>query len=497
MNSKPRKPPYRIVVNQDSDCVFHATKEPFEPRHVDNMVDAIAEGGADVMLINPNDQRTNYPSKVWQTFWDGYEPGNRAFFGDLPDELVAERERRIQQMIRLRDQGCNYLARSLARCRERGITPGVTLRMNDMHDSGTPSSHVFSKFYRQHPECHLRHHPAVGGIPRGLNYACDIVRQHFFALIRELVTEYDFDVMDLDFARFSYYFPFNSRREHSRIMTGFIRRVREFLKESGRKITLMIRVAATPAAAMELGFDLEALARQELVDAVTFTAFLNTAWQMPVDSFRKLVGDHVALYACLDRISSERRVVPLLMFPFDQNMMRGFAAGYLASGVDGIYFFNFMAGGNRIQPNPFDIFAELKSLDGLRGKPKTYLVTAGTSCTDADPPVQVPVGLKPHQGRGFDLFLAAEPSKTPVRIEVLFEGEIEPDRLRMRINSTPVGPPARVEPVPADQGRGNRAVFGVPSEALRDGRNTLDLRCLGYAKDLKGITVLGVRLHVG
>jgi len=491
------KPAYQVVQNQDSDYIFHATKEPIRPDHIDNMVDAIADGGADVMLINPNDQRTNFPSKVWQTFWDGYTPGDRSFFGDLPDDVVAVREHRIQQMVRLRDQGCNYLARALGRCRERGIVPGVTVRMNDMHDAGTPSSHVFSRFYRDHPECRTYHHPAVGGRHRGLNYACDIVRDHYVALIEELVADYDFDVMELDFARFPYYFPPESFADAHEIMTGFVGRIRRLLGDSGRRITLTIRVASTPAAAMELGFDLAALAAEGLVDGVTCTAFLNTAWQMPVDAFRNLMGDDVGLYAGLDYFASQRREAPFRRFPFTDDLLRGFAAGYLASGVDGVYTFNLMAGGNRIAPNPFDIFRQLKSLTGLRGQPKTYLATAGTSSTDADPPVQAPVSLKPHQVRGFDFLLAAEPEEVPVSATVVFDGEAQADRLRMRVGNTPVGPAERVEPVPENEGGGRRAVFSVPSAALADGLNTVDMRYLGYAKDTAAITILGLEMRVG
>ena len=486
----------RVILNQDSDCVFHLTREPMAPCHVDNMVDAIADGGADVMLINPNDQRTNYPSKVWQTFWDGYTPGDRTFFGDLPDEVVADREHRIRQMIRLVEQDCNYLRRALRRCRERGMTPGVTVRMNDMHDAGTLSSNVFSRFFREHPECHLRKPAALGGLVCGLNYACEPVRQHVLALIRELVSEYDFDVMDLDFARFPYHLPYDDCGRSAAVMTEFVRSVRSMLADSGRDIRLTMRVGATPASVRELGFDLRAIAAEGLVDAVTFTAFLNTAWQMPVAAFRNTVGPGVALYACLDYFASQRREATGEVFGFDDDLIRGFAAGYLAAGADGVYFFNFMAGGNRVQPNPFDILDRIKDLDALRGEPKTYLVTAGTSCVDMDPPVQLPVSLKPHQGRRLDVLLAAEPESASVRVEVTFDSAGDPGRLRMRLGDVPLGPPASIEPVPDAEGGGRKAVFRAPAAALCDGPSHVDLRCIGYAKDPTIFTIRSVNVHI-
>ena len=48
------RPNYRMIYNQDCSNLFVITKEPIEPHHVETMVDQVADGGADVMLINPN-----------------------------------------------------------------------------------------------------------------------------------------------------------------------------------------------------------------------------------------------------------------------------------------------------------------------------------------------------------------------------------------------------------------------------------------------------------
>ncbi len=66
---------FRVIYNQDCTNLFAITKEPITPAHVDQMVDEVAEGGADLLLINPQAQRTSYPSRVWPTFWEGYTPG--------------------------------------------------------------------------------------------------------------------------------------------------------------------------------------------------------------------------------------------------------------------------------------------------------------------------------------------------------------------------------------------------------------------------------------
>ena len=128
------KPSYKVIHNHDCSDLFDKTKEPITPAHVDRMVDEIASGRPDVILINPNSQRTSYPSKVWQTFWDGYEPGDRLFFGSVPADGIAGREHCIGQMAHLARQ-CDYLHKALCQLPAlRGLQPGISIRMNDMHD---------------------------------------------------------------------------------------------------------------------------------------------------------------------------------------------------------------------------------------------------------------------------------------------------------------------------------------------------------------------------
>ncbi len=115
-------PAYRVTYNQDCSHLFSIVNKQdrdITPADVDGMVDEVAEGGADLMLINPNGQtgRANYPSRVWQTYWDGR------------DEIGGG----LAQMKNLADHGCDYLKRALDRCRHRGIGAGVSIRMNDAH----------------------------------------------------------------------------------------------------------------------------------------------------------------------------------------------------------------------------------------------------------------------------------------------------------------------------------------------------------------------------
>lgn len=485
------KLPYRILYNQDCTNLFGVTREPLTPAHVDHMVDEVADGGADVMFINPNAQRACFPSKTWQTFWDGYAPGRREFFGPIPDSDVPGRERWVSQMKRLADAGCDYLARALARCRAKGITPGVSIRMNDMHDVPWPGSHLFSRFYIKHPELWLDNGRLSGWSARGLNYEHAAVREHYLTLIRELAGGYDFDVLELDFLRFTSYFPRGDFERHCDIMTDFLRQVREILRKTGRTIALIPRVAATPASAYELGFDVARWAREALIEGLSAGMFFNTAWQVPLDAFRRLLGPDVALFAGTDNTAARpSRLLPPFL-PLEPLLLRGLAAGYLAGGADGINFFNFFCpreGENPREPL-FDTLKELKSLEDLRGKPKSYLIKTGQGVAETDGPFQIPVTMACGQGRAFRILMAKEPADPAVKafVEVTFVPSKAEARQEfwLHLNDLPVGAARSIQDVapallnPADSPGGiapRVATFVAPVSAIREGWNRLAVR---------------------
>ncbi len=485
---------YRVIYNQDCTDFFLCAPERVRAEHVDNMVNEVADGGADVMLINPNAQKAVYPSKVWETYWDGD---------------ASQWTRYAGKMKELADSGCDYLARALAQCRKRGIVPGVSVRMNDMHGSQEPDTDPQnSRFYRQHPEYRL---PGPAGGRRGLNYEHAAVREHFLVLIRELVEHYDFDVLELDFLRFHAYFPRGMFSEHAAIMTDFIRQVRAMTAGAGRKIDLLVRVAATPAAAYELGFDLAAWGRETLCDGIIFSEFLNTGWELPVGEFRRQAGGGIALYAGMDVSADRRPGLPVRYMPVNERLMRGFAAASLAAGADGIYIFNYFCVREKthaLEPQ-FLLLGQIRSLEKLRGVPKTILITStGNSHWEMDLPHQVPAPLAALYAREFTMQLAAEPSGVAITLQVAYSGGASADQLWLRCNHRAVGPG---QPVEAGSARDSAKIlttssklslpalaeplltaeFILPPEAVRDGCNRLLIRNEG-----KEIVIHGLEVHV-
>jgi len=500
------KPNYRVLFNMDCTHVICSPKESITPEHLDRAIDEVADGGADVYLVNPNGQKVNYPSKVWETLWEGFTPGDYSSIGHPGEGTLESVHHGLMQMLRLSEQ-CDYLERMLGRCRQKGITPGVTIRMNDMHNASWPDNWLFSRFYKEHPEYHIRKSYIRGWGAKGLDYEHPEVREHYLSLIEEIVTGYDLEVLELDFLRFCNYFDREDPDGHCKTMTGFITEVRGLLDGTGKHIHLIPRVASTPAGAYELGFDVESWAKAGIIDGLGIGMFLNTGWEMPVDEYRRLVGPDVALYAYTDSDAARWDGLPPIQLTTNRELLRGFAAGYLAAGADGIGIFNFGWKPDRgMEPDVFfGGIGEMKDLESIRVKPRRHLITAGNNDPEADLPLQLPVTLDPHPVpdrdgafvRQFRVLLAAESPGSKVTIDFVFDGRAKTEELWLRVNDRPVGHADRIcGDLLAEGPRAghlcNTGTFRIPNGLIRDGKNVLVLRSESHEE----LTILGVEVSI-
>ena len=461
---------YRVIYNQDAVDLFmevSAWKQAIAPEHVDRMVDEVADGGADVFLVNPNMQMTVYPSRAWETYWESGRPVKWGSNPNLMKDLAVQ---------------CDYLQRSLARCRERGMVPGASIRMNDMHGFPEwPGSTMFSRFYMEHPEWQLDgSYSARGYAARGLDYGIPEVREYFMALIREVTGEYDVDVLELDFTRFPAYFERENIEQHCATMNTFIAEVRKTLDSTGRRITLMPRTPATPGGALGMGLDPRAWAKEGTIDAITISDFLNTGWEMPIGKFRNLVGQEIAIFAAAECHAFTWDGLDKHYLPTDGDLARGFAAGCLASGADGVCLFNYFCtrpGQQNVGEPLFDVLAELDDLESLRSKGRHHAIVSGFKMPEINMPNQVPVEVAASQSRAFHMALAAEADGIKASIKIVFGGSAKPENLWLYLNEKPVGSAGRIVAGTGGDFESHEAVYHLPSGLVRDGINEIVLRC--------------------
>ncbi len=109
-------PTKRLFHNEDCTNLFcfHQIPAGKAGELIDHYVDVMAQSGVTVFLCNTNARRTNYRSRVWESFWDGYDAAG-------PDDQPFLRQSR--------EMTCRHTGSSSATCwpstnRESTIRPG-------------------------------------------------------------------------------------------------------------------------------------------------------------------------------------------------------------------------------------------------------------------------------------------------------------------------------------------------------------------------------------
>lgn len=507
------KPKHKVLFNADDCWPIDQAPEPIKPEGVYRVVDNVADGGADVFLVCPNAHKVNYPSKVRETYWEELpEDYTKLVVGDPNIGDQKNIFNILVKMLQLSKQ-CDYLEMMLNRCREKGLVPGVSIRMNDMHDAQyAPNCWEFSKFYKEHPEYWIKDKNGNNCAALGLDYEHYEVRQHYLDLIEEIVNGYDLEILELDFLRFTKYFDDSMDFEkHCQIMTDFIEAVSLLIRNTGKHIHLMPRVAATPAGAYELGFDVKTWADKKLIDGLSIGNFLTTGWEYPVDEYRQLVGSDIAIYVYADHSAAYMDgLVPPVYIHISREHQRGFASGSLAMGADGIGTFNWYWGDNyKMSAQDYHSgLGEMSSLEMMRPKARRHMLsTAGWGyVSKSDLPSQVPIILKAQSSRQFFMVLAAETPGSGVTAKVFFEGYAKLEELYLRVNDRPLGYAYEITdgprndwagkpyPIEKEPRRKDRiAHFTVPNGIIKDGRNILVVRSERTENE---ITILGIEIKI-
>jgi len=287
-------------------------------------IDHYADARVPYLFLNACYMRAACPTGVWDTYWDIDDPDSNASGWPRAYWLVHKK-------------GVDPFAVCVARCRERGVSPWLSMRMNDTHYINDPTK--TSKLWQQHPE--LRR-----AANSGYDFAHKQVRDHYLALVAELMDRYDCDGVELDWMRFPWHFKSGQEQQGQAALNEFMRRARQLAEQAtakrGHPVKIAARIPAVPEFAQGLGMDGVTWAREGWVDML----ILASVWRpsdtdIPVERWRELIGpaaDNVLLAAGTDlwlqgtpggRLMSD-----------DVETQRGFTAAMLGRGADLVYLFN-------------------------------------------------------------------------------------------------------------------------------------------------------------
>jgi hypothetical protein len=369
-----------LLQNEDCTDFFYNQRFPSGQAEAitDQYVDVLAGAGVTVLFCNTNSRRTNYRSDVWESFWDGYDPDgpdDQSFLAPIPEKSRKTFRRLIHNMFEVDRQGVDYPARVIQRCRHHGISPWISLRMNDVHCNDN-LDHPFHGALWRKAEYFRKGHP--GYYARGLDYAHADVRDHYTALIEETLQRYDIDGLELDFMREPYLFSKGEEQAGGKTLTQWLRDIKALVDRAAARrahpIRMGVRVPSDPGTALGLGLDAPTWAREELVDLVVPTPrWRSMHFDIPLPAWRGLLGDRVTLAGgletrCLSYIGGPLRVM-------DPECAVGGAVSVLSAGADVVYLFNHFQNGRWPKPeyqrrlNAFSSLAELCKL------PRRHVVT--------------------------------------------------------------------------------------------------------------------------
>ncbi len=370
----------------NEDCTnffwYRSIPEGKAGESIDRYVDVLADAGVTVLFCNTNSRRTNYQSRAWDAYWDGYDPNgadDQPFLAAIPPAEVKKYREGIGNMLAVHKQGIDYPARVIERCRHDGISPWISLRMNDCHYNDNPNHPFHGGFWRKNPQLCRKNSP--GYFANCLDYAHREVRDFYRSLIVETLDRYDVDGLELDFMRECYLFSAGEESQGAKILTEWLRGIRKLVDDAAAKhghlIRLGVRVPSRPEVAAALGLDAVAWVNEGLIDLLVVTPrWASIEYDMPIQEWRKLLaGSKATLAGGLEVLYRPCPDGPAVAC--SPELAKGAAASVLTRGADAVYLFNYFQDGHPGWTPPVyrETLKSMTSLDSLLMQDRTVAVT--------------------------------------------------------------------------------------------------------------------------
>ena len=305
----------QVVVNFDVTFAINTRFESFP--NVDELVEhmfgfADAEG-----------------SQIDAIWWNWGE-GNQAPY---PSQILPLYDHPLYQ--KWAEEGTDIVGLFLQATRKRGLEVFFSHRMNGSDNDLGPFARIPMKV--EHPEWMFRTPWCTHADNGYWNFALAEVHQHELRKLGEVAEKWDFDGMELDFAR-GVVFPAGEGWINHERLTEFMRRLRGLLLEvgarRGRPFLLAARVPETLTGAHFDGLDVEQWAREQLVDIFVLGV---RSFDVDLQTYRRIVaGTGIKLYPSID----DHHAADGYQNPGIE-VLRGVAANWWQQGADGVHTFNF------------------------------------------------------------------------------------------------------------------------------------------------------------
>ncbi len=392
---KTPKPPFRVLFSNDftnmETCVspYHKKGQRWTPEMLEATVDETANTGVEVHMLQPCVtwvpwwKSEVYSMQEHYDFWFGK-------YGNYPTMPVHE------YIIK----GGDPFEVFINRCREKGLTPFISVRLNDGHHlenvdipNNKRGGHCICKFYAEHPEYRIGTN-LKSWDQRVHNWAIPAVRNYKYQLIEEICQNYDLEGLELDFMRHGSYFQVDKTtgKQRADIITGFVGKVRRLLDRTakpGQHRWLSVRIPCILSPHERLGIDVARIAAAG-VDIINASPTYYTVQQHDLAKIVKMApGTAVYLEMCHTTTQGKR-----VAQGYDSSTYRRttdeqyYTAAHLAyaRGAVGVTAFNFVyyrehGQGERGPFNepPFHIFKGVGDPQWVARQPQHYILAKSYS----------------------------------------------------------------------------------------------------------------------
>ena len=252
-----------MVYNEDNSAFFMQSKygSGLNEKGLRAYVRGIAEGGQFTHFFAcPNAMCANTDSKTLTTTWDAVRRPGKTVHGWQYGVAL------------LHAQGVDPYRVWFDECRLRGLSPWLSVRMNDVHCADDPNDAMHSEFWLRHPE--FRRVPGSDGksgwTDAALDFAHPEVRAYWKAYFKELFETYDVDGVELDWMRFGHHLTPGREAELSACLDEVVAEARKFAdaaaKRLGHPVLVSARVPSRPDDALKRGMDFETWAGKGWID---------------------------------------------------------------------------------------------------------------------------------------------------------------------------------------------------------------------------------------
>lgn len=437
----------RLLINADDSHWWGfwnrlAEEGRFDDDSLNEYVMNYADSGVTDLLFNIFCQSSDTPSEVMTFRGDLYgqteQHGNPVDYSNYAGLNAFYNGQKI-----------DIFAEWIEKCREVGIRPWLTLRMNDCHDPDEAASQLRGDLFYTAEENGWTIGEAYGYYRYCLNYAVPEVRQIMLDYTKEQLLRYDVDGLELDFMREIYCFDYKNAdtNEIVGIMNGYIRDTAAIVKEAeakwGHEIELSARLMRDPDQCCAYGFDPLTWCGEGLVDSITVTPrFSSNDSAMPIAEWKARCKG-VEIRAGVETLVNTQSKGCCA----SAEVVRGYGAQYLTAGADGLYLFNYMTSPPGVGAREKEVYDTCGSLDEILKHPRRHVVTYQDTCPDGwEPYDPLPLKVKANDAATLAVETGYIPDGAAVTVYLGLEKELTDEAaLTVSINGTVLTPEGNSE----------------------------------------------------